>query len=188
MQCISCEEENPAGARFCSLCGIPMPPQGIVAPASGIICSSCQSLNVAGSFFCYNCGDYFIACDEKTPGNGSEAAAPAAKPPLAQKARATIPGMPDIMLNGKPAFIDRYSFDQTLPHDVLMSISRQHILLTFENGAYYLQDYGRDGSGSTNHTRLNGIDIYRKGRQRLNDGDRIELARQSELTLVFKAS
>jgi pSer/pThr/pTyr-binding forkhead associated (FHA) protein len=99
-----------------------------------------------------------------------------------------VPGRSDILLNGSPVFIDRSSFDPTLPHDILMSISRQHALVTYDGGKYYVQDHGRDGSGSTNHTKLNGTDIYRKGRQQLKDGDRLELAHQAELTLTFKTT
>jgi pSer/pThr/pTyr-binding forkhead associated (FHA) protein len=69
-----------------------------------------------------------------------------------------------------------------------MSISRQHLLVTRENGAYFIQDHGRDGTGSTNHTRVNNIDIHHKGRQALKDGDRIELARQQGATLIFRLS
>ena len=105
---------------------------------------------------------------------------------LASKARVIIPGRPEVFLTGAPTFIERGSFDPTLPQDILMSISRQHILITWENGIYYVQDFGRDGTGSTNHTKLNDADIHHKGRQHLKDGDRIELARQPELTLTFK--
>ena len=97
-----------------------------------------------------------------------------------------MPGRPDIPLNTDSIFIERNSFDSTLPQDVLMSISRQHVLITFDKGIYYIQDYGRDGTGSTNHTRLNGKDIHHKGRQPLKDGDLIELAHQSELILTFR--
>ena len=106
--------------------------------------------------------------------------------PAPGKARIIIPGKPDIMLSGAPTFVERGSFDQTLPQDILMSISRQHVLITYDDGVYYIQDFGRDGTGSTNHTRLNGADIHHKGRQPLKDGDRIELAHQSELTLTFR--
>jgi hypothetical protein len=187
LQCIACEQDNPAGSKYCSLCGLPLPLQGLNAPASDVICPSCQSLNPAGSFFCYNCGDYFFICEEKPSGNGLKQAEPALQP-AAIKARIIIPGRPDIALNGSPAFIERSSFDPTLPHDVLMSISRQHVMISYDNGTYYVQDHGRDGTGSTNHTKLNGTDIYRKGRQPLKDSDRIELAHQSELALTFKTS
>lgn len=184
MQCKSCEQENVQGSKFCSLCGLPLPPDAPAGPDAGTICSACQHINVADSFFCYYCGNYFWETAEKTLGNGGKQAEPVEAKP-AVKAKVVIPGRPEILLSGTPTFIERSSFDQTLPHDILMSISRQHILITYENGTYYVQDFGRDGTGSTNHTRLNDTDIYHKGRQPLKDSDRIELARQSELTLTF---
>jgi len=90
------------------------------------------------------------------------------------------------MLTGIPVFIERSDFDSTLPHDILMSISRQHILITYSRGKYYVKDHGREGKGSTNHTKLNGVDIYNKGNKALKDGDTIELAGQSELTMTFR--
>jgi hypothetical protein len=185
MQCLSCEQENAKGSKFCSLCGLPLPADISNAPATGTICSACQCPNIEGSFFCYNCGNYFADTAGKPSGNGAKNPA-ASETSVAVKGRIVIPGKPDIILTGSPTFIERGSFDQTLPQDVLMSISRQHILITHENGVYYVQDFGRDGTGSTNHTRLNGADINHKGRQPLKDGDRIELAHQSELALTFR--
>jgi hypothetical protein len=185
MQCISCEQENARGSKFCSLCGLPLPEDIPKTPATGTICSACQCPNIEGSFFCYNCGNYFAEIAEKPSGNGAKKPEPN-ETQAAVKARIVMPGKPDIMLTGVPTFIERGSFDQTLPQDVLMSISRQHILITYEVGIYYVQDFGRDGTGSTNHTRLNSADIHHKGRQPLKNGDRIELAHQSELALTFR--
>jgi pSer/pThr/pTyr-binding forkhead associated (FHA) protein len=162
-----------------------LPPDIPSAPATGTICSACQYLNLAGSFFCYSCGNYFAENGEKPPGNGAKPPEPI-KTQLASKARMIIPGRREVILTGAPTFIERSSFDPTLPQDILMSISRQHILITCDNGTFYVQDFGRDGTGSTNHTKLNDVDIHHKGRQPLKNGDRIELARQSELTLIFK--
>lgn len=185
MQCSSCEQENASGSKFCSLCGLPLPPETPADPASGTICSACQHINVADSFFCYYCGNYFLETPQQPPAdNDKQSGSSEKEPPV--NARVIIPGRPDILLAGEPTFIERSSFDPTLPHDILMSISRQHILITYNNGTYYVQDFGREGKGSTNHTRLNDADIHHKGRQPLKDGDRIELARQSELALTFK--
>jgi pSer/pThr/pTyr-binding forkhead associated (FHA) protein len=97
-----------------------------------------------------------------------------------------MPGGIEIMLADAPVFIERTDFDSTMPHDLLMCISRQHLLITQSKGKYYVQDYGKDGKGSTNHTRVNGVDIFNKKKKLLKDGDRIELAGQPELTLTFK--
>ena len=150
-----------------------------------ITCPRCQAVNNAGAFFCYTCGKYFVEVKEGKAEKGSDKHDPATPPP-APKAKVLMPGGFEIVLTGTPTFIERSDFDSTLPHDLLMSISRQHVLITFDNAAYYVQDYGRDGKGSTNHTRLNNTDICNKGRQPLKDGDKIELSGQAELTLTFK--
>ena len=106
-------------------------------------------------------------------------------PPPAPKAKVIMPGGAEIILTGIPVFIERSDFDSTLPHDLLMNISRQHVLITYNKSKYYVQDYGRDGKGSTNHTKLNGTDIYKKKKKALKDGDQIELAGQPELTMTF---
>jgi len=106
-------------------------------------------------------------------------------PPPAPKAKVIMPGGDEIILTGIPVFIERSDFDSTLPHDLLMNISRQHVLITYNKSKYYVQDYGRDGKGSTNHTKLNGTDIYKKKKKALKDGDQIELAGQPELTMTF---
>jgi pSer/pThr/pTyr-binding forkhead associated (FHA) protein len=97
-----------------------------------------------------------------------------------------MPGGNEITLTGEPVFIERSDFNGTFSQELLMKVSRQHILITYDRGKYYLKDYGRDGTGSTNHTRLNGIDIHGKRKKALKDGDKIELACQPELTLTFK--
>jgi pSer/pThr/pTyr-binding forkhead associated (FHA) protein len=152
-----------------------------------VICPACHGLNGAGSFFCYGCGNYIAA--ELEPGAGSAAVAEIIEAvPQGTAAKMILPGGREIILTGNPQFIQRSNFDGILPQDALMSVSRQHTLVTCEGGTYYVQDHGRDGTGSTNHTRLNNVDIHHKGRHPLRDGDRIELARQPGATLTFKLS
>ena len=105
----------------------------------------------------------------------------------ASKAKVIMPGGAEIALTGVPVFIERSDFNSKLPQDILMRISRQHILITYSRGKYYLKDYGRDGKGSTNHTKLNGIDIYNKRKKAIKDGDKIELAGQPELIMTFSS-
>ena len=152
-----------------------------------VICPACQGLNGAGSFFCYSCGHY-LADEKECTSNDTvmEEAAEAAAQGAA--ARMIMPGGEEIILADNSQFIQRSNFEGKLSQDALMSISRQHLLVTRENGTYFVQDHGRDGTGSTNHTRVNNIDIHHKGRQALKDGDCIELARQPEATLIFRLS
>ncbi len=151
-----------------------------------IVCSRCGSVNSAGRFFCYTCGNYFAGTENNNVANGPAKEEQAGTLLSAPRARVIMPGGGEIPLSGTPTFIERSNFDSTLPRDVLMSISRQHLLITCDRGTYYVQDYGREGRGSTNHTKLNNVDIHNKGRQALQDGDRIELSLQPELTLTFK--
>ncbi|MFA5401045.1 MAG: FHA domain-containing protein [Dehalococcoidia bacterium] len=152
-----------------------------------VICPACQGLNGAGSFFCYSCGHYLAHEKECTSSETVlEEAAEAADQVAA--ARMIMQGGEEIILTDNPQFIQRSNFEGKLPQDALMSISRQHMLITRENGTYFVQDHGRDGTGSTNHTRVNNIDIHHKGRLALRDGDSIELARQPGATLIFRLS
>jgi pSer/pThr/pTyr-binding forkhead associated (FHA) protein len=51
-------------------------------------------------------------------------------------------------------------------------VSRKHAVITFHNGALYIEDLG-----STNGTRINGFQLTAKRKYRLRDGDEIEFAR-----------
>jgi pSer/pThr/pTyr-binding forkhead associated (FHA) protein len=149
-----------------------------------VICPACQGLNGAGSFFCYGCGNY-IAVEQEPAADGAAVKEAVEVVPQGAAAKMILPGGREIVLTANPQFIQRSNFDGILPQDALMSVSRQHALVTFEDGTYYVQDHGRDGTGSTNHTRVNNVDIHHKGRHALMDGDRIELARQPGATLIF---
>lgn len=152
-----------------------------------VICPACHGLNGAGSFFCYGCGNY-LAAEQEPVVNGTAVEAIIGVVPQGGAAKMLLPEGEEIVITGNPQFIQRSNFDGILPQDALMSVSRQHALVTCEDGAYYVQDHGRDGTGSTNHTRVNNVDIHHKGRHPLRDGDRIELARQPGATLIFKLS
>ena len=152
-----------------------------------VICPSCHGLNSAGSFFCYGCGNY-LAAEQESAANGIAVKETMEVAPQVGTAKMLLPGGEEIILTVNPQFIQRSNFDGILPQDALMSVSRQHALVTCEDGTYYVQDHGRDGTGSTNHTRVNNVDIHHKGRHPLKEGDRIELARQPGATLIFRLS
>jgi hypothetical protein len=147
------------------------------------ICPRCQSPNIPGSFFCYTCGKYFADVDGTGRSKGKRARGAAQSP--APKAKVIMPDGSELVLTGDPVFIERADFAGMLPYETLMAVSRQHILISYSRGNYYIQDYGPEGKGSTNHTKVNGVDIYGK-RKPLRDGDEIELAGQPELTLTFR--
>jgi hypothetical protein len=178
--CRACHTENSPNDSVCKRCGLSLANPEQDDGQGKIVCPRCQSVNNDGSFFCYTCGKYFADAEETKKGQGKTAAR------TAPKAKMMVPGGAEILLTGAPVFIERSDFDGTLPHDILMRISRQHILITYARGKYYLKDYGREGKGSTNHTKLNGIDMYGKRKKALKDGDEIELAGQPETTMTFR--
>jgi hypothetical protein len=186
MLCRVCDTKNDTNERFCRKCGVPLTEIEPENHEGTIICPRCQKANNAGSFFCYTCGKYFVSAEEAKTGGWSKKGGRNAPLSPAPKARIVMPGGAEIILTGAPVFIERSDFDSTLPNDLLMCISRQHILVTYSKGKYYLKDYGRDGKGSTNHTRLNSVDIFNKKKKSLTDGDKIELAGQPELTMTFR--
>jgi hypothetical protein len=149
------------------------------------ICPRCHEANNSGSFFCYSCGKYFVSTEEDRSGSSNKRQKDIEHSPIS-KAKVILPGGSEIMLTGDPVFIERSDFGNFLPNDLLMCISRQHILITYGRGKYYVVDSGRNGKGSTNHTKLNGVDIYHKKKKTLKDGDKIELAGQPELTMTFE--
>jgi hypothetical protein len=186
VRCRGCNTENNPDERACQNCGLPVTVTESEVVRSNIICPRCQHDNNLGSFFCYSCGKYFVDIEDAGANWKSKKGRRSGKERSYQKAKIAMPGSSEIMLTGVPVFIERSDFDNTLPHDILMSISRQHILITYSRGKYYLKDYGREGKGSTNHTKLNDVDIFNKKKKALKDGDVIELAGQSELTLTFR--
>ncbi|HEX7364625.1 MAG TPA: FHA domain-containing protein [Dehalococcoidia bacterium] len=181
--CKACRARNEAHEKVCHKCGLPLS-TAQDEPDRKIICPRCQHSNNAASFFCYACGKYFAEV-EPTKINRSLATKKGNQRPSTPRARIIMPGGSIITLSGDPTFIERSDFNGTTSPDLLMKVSRQHILITCDRGKYYIKDYGRDGTGSTNHTRLNGIDIHGKTRKALKDGDKIELAGQPEFTLTF---
>jgi len=183
--CRACQTDNSPDDSVCQRCGL-----SLIAPEQDghedkTTCPRCQNMNNAGSFFCYTCGKYFADIEKAKTDRKSNKLRGSAAVRTAPKAKVIMPGGAEIVLTGAPVFIERSDFNKTLSNDILMRISRQHILITYDRGKYYLKDYGRDGKGSTNHTKLNGVDIYNKRKKALKDGDKIELADQPELTMTF---
>ena len=84
----------------------------------------------------------------------------------------------EISISGGANSLGRNDFQSLLTPDKAALISRQHILVDYENGRYYIEDHN-----STNGTRLNGASISGKGKHSLENGDVIELA--DALTLTF---
>src|SRR6195256_7114969 len=59
MLCVECQQENPAGAKFCGECGARL------APA----CSGCGATHRPGQAFCWSCGTRISPLTSATPGS-----------------------------------------------------------------------------------------------------------------------
>lgn len=186
MLCRACHTRNEPQEKTCHKCGLPLNAETPGEPEHKITCPRCGSSNNAASFFCYTCGKYFAEIGTARAGLRTARHKRSASRLPIPRARVIMPGGSEITLRGEPVFIERSDFNGTMSPELLMRVSRQHILITYDRGKYFVKDYGRDGKGSTNHTRLNGVDIYGKTRKALKDGDKIELAGHRELTMTFK--
>lgn len=179
MKCSNCGKENAPGEGFCDECGCPL--VGAVAPqrapeaqpaAGDIKCpnTDCGAMNPVGTTFCIDCG-----------ADLSEAPSPAgaAQPAPAARGKLILSNNSEIVLADTTRTIGRGDLDRVVSSDDLKYISREHLRIDFENGAYYVEDHS-----SANGTKLNGTEIRGKGKQELKDGDRIEVA--GVATLSFR--
>ena len=80
-------------------------------------------------------------------------------------------------VTGKP--LGRRDFQTLTSPDKAELISRKHILVTYENSQYQIEDLN-----STNGTKLNGSEIRGTGKHTITSGDTVELA--GALNLIFK--
>lgn len=92
-----------------------------------------------------------------------------------------LPDNSEIPLQGGTKSIGRADFERLVPPDMAKYISRQHLVVGFAYGNYYIED-----AGSGNGTKLNGREIKGAGSQWLKDGDQINLA--GVITVVFRSS
>lgn len=75
---------------------------------------------------------------------------------------------------------DTLYFDLTPFGAYHFGVSRNHAVMSLDNGYLYLEDLG-----STNGTRINGFQLTAKQKYRLRDGDEIEFARLRS-NVIFK--
>jgi len=112
----------------------------------------------------------------------SQATAVAAGTPTmvaAPPARFTLAGGGEIPLSGSARSYGRNDFKSLTSSEKSGLLSRQHMLINYDNGHYYIED--RD---STNGTKVNGEEIRGSGKRALKDGDVIDLA--DEIKMTFK--
>jgi pSer/pThr/pTyr-binding forkhead associated (FHA) protein len=90
-------------------------------------------------------------------------------------AKFVAPGGTTMPVTGKP--MGRRDFQALISADKAGLISRQHILVTYENSQYSIEDFN-----STNGTKLNGSEIRGTGKHTITGGDTVELAGTLNLT------
>ena len=208
MKCSYCGKENLEGEKFCSNCGMKLepvapsaPPVAPPTPSAQVRCENCGMINPVGASvcagcnrplgepaqpgvcphcgfdrnpptakFCMNCGTQ-IAVEEQP--------APPPPAPAVPGARLVLPSAREIALSEPEVTIGRGDFLQELSPEEAKYLSREHIRITYENGKYYILD-----EGSTNGTKLNGLEIKEQGKKELNDNDEIVLA--DTITVTFQ--
>jgi hypothetical protein len=126
----------------------------------------CSRINPAGNAFCYYCGAVLGEWLKIGTEPGTLSPVP---PPV--RARLKLPDNREISLDKLAKWLGWDDLNGLVPEDSLNYISRQHLIIWFENGQYYVED-----QNSTNGTRLNGTEIKGKGKYKLNNGDLIEVA------------
>jgi hypothetical protein len=90
-------------------------------------------------------------------------------------AKFVSPGGTTMPVTGKP--LGRRDFQALMPSEKADLISRRHILVTYENSKYQIEDLD-----STNGTKLNGSEIRGGGKHTIENGDTVELAGVLDLT------
>jgi len=76
VHCLSCEHDNPAGAKFCAACG---------STLNLKLCKQCEAINEGGAQRCHNCGTQFpaqSAAPAQSPAKQSGVAVAARAPDL----------------------------------------------------------------------------------------------------------
>jgi pSer/pThr/pTyr-binding forkhead associated (FHA) protein len=82
----------------------------------------------------------------------------------------------EIPLNTDGQTIGRDDFDRIVSAQDLPFISRRHLLISFEDDTYHIED-----PGSKNGTSINGLEISGNGKYELKDGDQIVLGKVIKL-------
>lgn len=102
--------------------------------------------------------------------------APTSFPAAAVRGKIALPNGMEILLDGGGRTVGREDLARALDIDDLALVSRRHFEVKSQQGQFYIEDLG-----STNGTRLNGMEISGRGPVALNHGDLIELAGRIQL-------
>ena len=176
MRCPYCNKEHPSGEKFCDSCGTPLQAQEVKrqqrrsaseTPPPMVQCRHCGEMHPAHIFYCPNTGGKLA---ETT-------APPSARPTSAPSAKLILAGNDEIRISETTTTLGRRDFFRVAPADSLAYISRQHLLISFDGGTYYIED-----RASKNGTWLNSDYITGKGKQNLKDGDIIDISNVAIVT------
>jgi len=135
----------------------------------------CGRTNPAVNAFCYYCGEPL--------GDWQRILRQPHTYPPASPVRASLklPDNRELSLDIQARWIGRDDLNGIVSENGVKYVSRRHLVISFENGQYYVED-----QDSANGTRLNGAEIRGKGKFELNNGDLIEVA--EVITLIFRVA
>jgi hypothetical protein len=169
MRCAYCNTDNGPDETFCSSCGSPLrevrQPRPQMLPITEIQCPHCGKTHPSHIGSCPETGG-------DLPQMGSEG-----RPPAIVVAKLILGDGSEIVLAPVERSLGRYDFDRFISAQDLPYVSKKHLVVTFENGTYFIED-----SSSKNGTLLNGIEIKGSGKQALKNGDQIELGKVVSLS------
>jgi KaiC/GvpD/RAD55 family RecA-like ATPase len=117
--------------------------------------------------FCMNCGTQL-----------PEELVPASPLTALEAGKVVLPSTKEIVFSQPETIIGRRDFMQDLSPQKAKYISREHLIITFKDGKYYVLD-----ENSKNGTTLNGMDITGRGKKELNNNDEITLG--DTITITF---
>jgi hypothetical protein len=141
-----------------------------------IECPVCGHKNPADSLYCEECGF-------KLPMAPQLVTPPSPPPPPPPSVVAYVLRFKGgtFEVSDATRTFGRKDFAPYLSEDECKFISRKHFTITKEGDKFYIQD-----EGSTNGTKLNGVEIKGAGRKELKDGDKILVAETVELQFTIK--
>lgn len=143
--------------------------------AMGIKCPNCGYINPPGTSYCEKCGAELQAASPAAQA-ATQVVAPAPSVSYTLSFRGISLEFSDDMKT-----FGRKDFIPYLPESEYMYISRKHFTIFREGDKFYIQD-----EGSTNGTKVNGVEIKGKGRVELKDGDKILVAEILEIEFKVK--
>lgn len=182
VRCENCGFVNPPGTTTCRGCNRPLGVSALgPAPSRAGVCSACGfDKNPPAAKFCMNCGTPITPAAPPGPVAQPPPVAPTPPPPALPAAKLLIvSAMKEIPIPGSGKTIGRADFVRDVSPEDAKYISREHLKIIGEQGKYYVAD-----EGSTNGTKLNGVDIRGQGKKELKNNDEIVLG--DTVTLKFQ--